>query len=304
LFGDAGEARDHVFVVYGRDRLALTTLNGILDRMGLGVIDWEGAIALTGNAAPHAREVLQRAMRSVKAVIVLMTGDEEGRLLPQFCTQEELDSEGVMRPQPRQNVIFEAGLALGLFPANTIMVKLGRLSLPSDLDGVQYVALDPTPESRRALVNRLRTAGCRVQPWREIGGSPELPNADADLPQLRAKVRGAHLALMRRLRSLIPVPGLGGSLEVATHAEIGENLVLSVKLEAGTEIVGVQHWLPGSATPQKLTLDHARRSDTLLEIPCQVSGPAGMHFFDLLGKPREAEGSEILARAGCAVAEA
>jgi hypothetical protein len=48
-------------------------------------------------------------MRSVKAVVVLMTGDTEARLLHRFCTQEELDTEGIMRPQARQHVIFEAG---------------------------------------------------------------------------------------------------------------------------------------------------------------------------------------------------
>jgi predicted nucleotide-binding protein len=118
-------SRDKAFIVYGRDHDARAALKRALEGMGLEVLDWERAIVATGKGSPHASEVLQAAMRSVKAVVVLMTGDTEARLLRRFCTQEELDTEGIMRPQARQNVIFEAGLAFALFPNSTIHRKDG-----------------------------------------------------------------------------------------------------------------------------------------------------------------------------------
>src|SRR5258708_6206961 len=112
-----------VFVVYGRDREAHSRLTAILKSLGIEVLDWEGAIELSGKPAPYAKEVLQAAMRNVDAVVILMSGDEEARLRPDLCSDYELVSEGALQPQARPNVIFEAGLAFALFPNKTILVQ-------------------------------------------------------------------------------------------------------------------------------------------------------------------------------------
>ena len=75
-----------VFLVYGRNREAHTALRCLLVSMGLEIVDWEAALARTGKAAPHAKEVLETAMLAVGAVVVLMSGDEEARLRKESCS--------------------------------------------------------------------------------------------------------------------------------------------------------------------------------------------------------------------------
>ncbi|WP_172406905.1 TIR domain-containing protein, partial [Clavibacter michiganensis] len=62
--------------------------------------------------------------------------------------------------QPRPNVIFELGLALGRAPLKTIMVTYGNVDLWSDVLGRHYVHMNNTPAPRAALWRRLRDAGC------------------------------------------------------------------------------------------------------------------------------------------------
>src|SRR5262245_29069097 len=102
---------------------------------------------MTKNPSPHAREVLDAALRHAGAVVVLLTGDDEARLRSELCREDERESEGVFRLQPRPNVLFEAGLALASFPRATVLVQLGRLRSVSDIAGIQYVPLDESPAS-------------------------------------------------------------------------------------------------------------------------------------------------------------
>ncbi len=301
----SAHSRDKVFIVYGRDRDARDALKRALEELGLEVLDWERAVAATGKGSPHVSEVLQAAMRTVKAVVVLMTGDSEARLLHRFCTQDELTTEGAMRPQARQNVIFEAGLAFAFFPKSTIIVKMGRLTIPSDLDGVQYVSFDFSLPSRQALSNRLRIAGCKVffDPAQSGGTGPAPPDSGLPPVQTEGKPGVARIALFRRLRSLIPVPGLGGSLEITADAVIGEKLMISVKVESGAHFRVVNHWPPGSITPETVDLRRPGNGSDDEYLPFVIKGPAGIHYFDLLGNSADEAHATILARTSCAVSE-
>jgi predicted nucleotide-binding protein len=241
-----------VFLVYGRNRDVRLQLVSILTAIGLEVLNWEQAAALTRKPAPFAQEVLEAAMRNVDAVVVLMSGDEEARLRPEFCAEDEQEIEGVLRPQARPNVIFEAGLAFGLFPKSTVLVQLGRLRQISDLNGMQYVPLDSSPESRQALLNRLRNAGCRIQGAVADTAPPGLPSPEDGLPAVDdSKGYGVKMGLFRRLGSLLPIPRMGGNLEVVTHAVIGEAVVLSIGGAVDSRAVRILHWLPGNAEPGK-----------------------------------------------------
>lgn len=260
------------------------------------MLDWEGAVALTGTASPHAREVLEAAMRNVGAVVVLMTGDEEARLRAEFCAPDEIDTEGALKAQARPNVIFEAGLAFALFPKRTVVVQLGRLRVISDIAGVQYVPLDDSPQSRRALANRLRTAGCAIVD----SESPPVavPAADADLPPV-ARAGTARVTVFHTLKSMFGLPSFGGRLEITESATAGEKLTLTLHLPEATEY-RVLHWMPGAATPVPIA-SGARASD-VVDVEVRVRGPAGMHFFDLETRSETAP-FMLAARARCAVAE-
>ena len=73
----------------------------------------------------------------------------------------------------RQNVVFEAGMALGLAPKSTVLVELGSVAGFSDIAGRYAVRLDGSPSQRKALLDRLGTIGCDVDlsgsHWMQVG---------------------------------------------------------------------------------------------------------------------------------------
>lgn len=159
-----------VFVVHGRNVPARNALFTFLRSIGL---EWTQAIEITGKPAPMISEVLDAAFGTAQAIVVLLSGDDEVRLRPQFAVDEESDNERELLPQPRPNVLFEAGLALGRAPDRTVFVELGRVKPFSDNAGRHTVRLDGTTQSRQELASKLRLAGCAVDvtgtDWHEAG---------------------------------------------------------------------------------------------------------------------------------------
>lgn len=64
--------------------------------------------------------------------------------------------------QPRANVLFEAGIAMGRAPERTILVEIGRIRPFSDVAGMHTVRMDGSTPRRQELAARLRDAGCEV----------------------------------------------------------------------------------------------------------------------------------------------
>lgn len=153
----------NVFVVYGRNELAKREMYAFLRAIGLSVVEWERAVALIGKGAPFVGEILEEAFRISKAVVVLLTGDDEGRLKSEYCTADEAEYEKVLTPQPRQNVLFEAGMAFGLQPSRTIFVEIGTLRPFSDVSGRYSIRLDNSAAKRNELAQRLKSIGCAVK---------------------------------------------------------------------------------------------------------------------------------------------
>lgn len=151
-----------VMVVYGRNLAIRDAMFAFLRALGLYPIEWEDAVAQTGIGSPHNLAAVRAAMRSARAVIVLFTAEDEARLLPALARSEEPAEERELRGQPRPNVLLEAGLALAIDPAHTILVEVGAIRRASDLDGLNTVRLSNAAPSRQALRNRLITAGCDV----------------------------------------------------------------------------------------------------------------------------------------------
>jgi hypothetical protein len=124
-------------------------------------VEWNQAVSLTGSASPYIGQVLDAAFKHAQAVVVLMTPDEVTYLDQQWASGPD-DPDLQAGPQARANVLFEAGMALGLHPSRTVLATLGSLRLFSDIDGRHLVRISNDTTARQALATRLHDAGCPV----------------------------------------------------------------------------------------------------------------------------------------------
>ena len=165
--------RRKVFVVYGRDTDRRDALYEFLNTLGLEPIDWQSAKKLTGTTAPSVFDVVDTGMRNAQACIVLLTGDDEGRLKPEFWEASDGAQEREYTSQPRANVIFEAGMALGKYQDRTILTRFGKLRPFSDLGGFVLIDFKEDLPFRTELRNALAVAGCPVDApgnkWKKAG---------------------------------------------------------------------------------------------------------------------------------------
>jgi len=165
-------------VVHGRNVAARDALFAFLRSVSLRPLEWTQAVACTGKPSPMIAEILDAAFAEAQAVVVLLTGDDEVRLSPSLWGVSEPPVERDLSPQARPNVLFEAGLALGRSPDNTVFVELGHVKPFSDNAGRHVVRLSNAATTRRDLVNRLRLAGCDA----DDSGSDWLSAGDFSLP--------------------------------------------------------------------------------------------------------------------------
>jgi len=153
----------NVFVVHGRNEAARKALFDFLRSIGLHPLEWSEAVSASGKGAPFIGEVLDVAYSQVQAVVVLLTGDDLAMLAPALQQPDDLEIERQPTPQARPNVLFEAGMAFGRHPQETILVQLGALRPFSDIGGRHVIRLSDTMASRQDLANRLKAAGCSVK---------------------------------------------------------------------------------------------------------------------------------------------
>jgi predicted nucleotide-binding protein len=162
-----------VFVVHGRNEVLRRSLFDFLRAIGLKPIEWSQAAQMTGRPSPSIGEILDSAMQRAQAIVVLFTGDDETKLKNEFVSAHDPDYERELTPQPRPNVIFEAGLALSRYPERTILVQVGKLRPFSDIAGKYFVRLKNSSQARQELAQRLSLAGCQVDlsgtDWHDAG---------------------------------------------------------------------------------------------------------------------------------------
>lgn len=152
-----------VFVVHGRDTNARDELFKFLRAIGLNPIEWNKAIAMTGEPSPYVGTILEVAFKNAAAIVVLLTADDVAKLKPRFQRATDPTYEKTLTGQARPNVLFEAGMAFGRNDKNTVLIQLGSEMRPfSDIAGRHVVHLSGTPASRRELATKLKNAGCKV----------------------------------------------------------------------------------------------------------------------------------------------
>jgi predicted nucleotide-binding protein len=148
-----------VMVVHGRNQRAREAMFTFLRSLSLVPIEWEQAVAETGMGSPHNLDAVRAAMDVAQAVVVILTAEDQAGLLPDLAAD---DDEVLLRGQPRQNVLLEAGFAMGIDQAKTILVELGPIRTATDVEGLNTVRLTNEPGRRSALRSRLKSAGCDV----------------------------------------------------------------------------------------------------------------------------------------------
>lgn len=133
-----------------------------LRSINLSPLEWSQIVKATGKASPYIGEILAQGFTMAQAAVVLATPDDEARLKKEFWQPADGETEKAFTGQPRQNVLFEAGMALGLNEARTVIIELGRLRPMSDMFGRHVVRMDGSVAMRQELAQRLQTAGCTV----------------------------------------------------------------------------------------------------------------------------------------------
>lgn len=203
--------RRRVMVVHGRNHDARIAMLTFLRALDLDPIEWEDAVAATGLGSPHNLAAVRAAMDIAQAVVVILTAEDQAGLLPALASRAS--SETLLEGQPRQNVALEAGMAMGIDPARTILVQLGRIRGASDFDGLNYVPLTNEPASRRALSRRLATAGCSV----DETGSDWLTTAAGDFESCVIAHEPRPFASLDAVMAIPSTDLRGGQAELAVR---------------------------------------------------------------------------------------
>ena len=147
-----------IFVVHGRDHKLTEDMYAFLRAIGINPMEWNDAIkAAKGGANPIVGDIIHEAMKKVQGVMVLLSSDEDARLKAKFSTERDKKNNlHKLDGQPRPNVIFEAGMALGAHSAKTILVQVGYIREISDIAGKHMAHLDDSAPSRKSLALRLQ----------------------------------------------------------------------------------------------------------------------------------------------------
>lgn len=151
---EAGKAM--IFLVHGRDRGAREEVHRFLKNVTeVEVI----VLAERPNRGQTIIEKLEGHLPSQTFVVVLATGDDEGRL----------KGDGELSLRVRQNVIFELGLAVGRVGRSKVAILYeDSVELPSDYYGMGYIDFDSGGGWKLPLMGELKAAGFTVDANRAL----------------------------------------------------------------------------------------------------------------------------------------
>jgi predicted nucleotide-binding protein len=273
--------KNEVFVIHGRNAEIRLSVERFLRSVGITPIEWSKAIALTNTPNPYTWQIVDTALTEAAAIVVLFTPDDEAKLRDEFIKQSDEQYESELTPQPRANVLFEAGVAFGRSVQRTLMISVGKIRPVSDLAGHHILRLNNSPESRLDFINRLKSAGCEVDiqgtSWLHEGDfsialqEPVSPAATPKVGQKPRMPRPSDVAIGNMLEPQ-PAPAPSES-EVAPYSEEDSIMIL-------------QDWLERSQTELKFTLRFAD-VDTAAKVPAGTAKKflhiaAGKSYFDIV----------------------
>ncbi len=138
-----------VFILHGRDP-AKDELAAFLLRLGLKPI----ILSEENIQGRTIIEQIEHHLLRADYAIALLTGDDEGHHAGK--------PEG-KQLRARQNVIFEAGVCIGVLGRRRVAILYHRgVELPSDLHGVVYIEFEQIADVKLRIVQELKAAGINV----------------------------------------------------------------------------------------------------------------------------------------------
>jgi predicted nucleotide-binding protein len=162
-----GDGRS-VFIVHGRNTAARDELAKFLRHLDAKPITWTQAAADTSKPSPTTMEIISAGMAKAQAIIVIFTPDDEAQLKTAFVKNNDGLHETQLTGQARQNVILEAGMALGAAPNRTVLVRLGHTRPISDIEGINWIDLGDAWDNRERLRAALVNANVTLEPNRDL----------------------------------------------------------------------------------------------------------------------------------------
>jgi hypothetical protein len=192
---------------------------------------------MTNKPSPYIGQVLDAAFGAAQAVVVLQTPDDVAHLHESLTYEGDPECDPQMQPRP--NVLFEAGMAMGRDENRTVIVELGKIKTFSDIHGRHVVRLDNSMPRRQDLASRLRVAGCSVNTdgtdWHTAGDLTPPAPPGGGLP-LGRKLPSSQSSGLPRLGATYS-PGGGskmGSISITNYGP-GDVYDLDVEPAAGED---------------------------------------------------------------------
>ncbi len=162
-----GDGRS-VFIVHGRNTAARDELAKFLRHLDARPITWTDAASYTAKPSPTTMEIINAGMARAQAIVVIFTPDDQAKLKDAFIKADDGIHETQLTGQARQNVILEAGMALGAAPERTVLVRLGQTRAISDIDGINWIDLGDSWNDRDRLRVALINANVTLESHREL----------------------------------------------------------------------------------------------------------------------------------------
>jgi hypothetical protein len=133
----------HAFIIHGQDAEPRNELARFLRSLGVNVLSFHQAASSRSSVRMILKTVLS-GIKQADVVIVLFTPDEQAVFHnPRSGTYHGRPGDSKWEGwEARPNVIFEAGIAIGVAGKKTIIARLGPVRDFSDLGGIDYVDLD------------------------------------------------------------------------------------------------------------------------------------------------------------------
>ena len=133
-----------------------------LRAVGLTPLEWSSALRATESGTPTIMQVIDAMLKKSAGVVVLLTPDDLVELKPQLVRKSDKEVEKRRAGQARPNVLFEAGIAMGSMPRETVLVEIGDIKDFTDIGGIHVMRLNNSSESRNTFVQKLEAANCDV----------------------------------------------------------------------------------------------------------------------------------------------
>lgn len=145
-----------IFVIHGHEKGSLSKLINVLYDIGAKPVTFDD---LPKPGAPTVIELLEKHIPSFNAIITLLTPDDEGR-------RRGTDNWEL---RARENVLIEAGYSLISNRKRSLLIALGGVSIPSDLEGIHRIeASEWSSETGLRVARRLEEMRINVDPTRAI----------------------------------------------------------------------------------------------------------------------------------------